>query len=155
MVPGNSIDIQFESHNTAWWVQRQVAKRCSIPRHTLCWITSQRTKTGSGSEKEGLRKLEHEDIRPVLSSVWVTTGRWAPEFLIKPNSTSEDCLHLDFWAPDSTGRSYAEPLPVIVWIHGAGFGSVIALPSVSNPLARTSQYRHYYYPRTYWFLIFN
>ncbi|KAM0206038.1 hypothetical protein ACHAQI_008529 [Fusarium lateritium] len=52
-----------------------------------------------------------------------TTGPWAPEFLIKPNSTSEDCLYLNVWASYSRGRSHAEPLPVIVWIHGGGFGS--------------------------------
>ncbi|KAH7198538.1 Alpha/Beta hydrolase protein [Fusarium flagelliforme] len=49
------------------------------------------------------------------------TGPWAPEFLIKPNSTSENCLFLNVWAPSHALCPETEPLPVIVWIHGGGF----------------------------------
>lgn len=49
----------------------------------------------------------------------VTRGPWC----IQPNAgpadpTSEDCLRLNVWTP--TG-SAAEPLPVMVWIHGGSF----------------------------------
>ncbi|KAJ4244041.1 hypothetical protein NW762_014654 [Fusarium torreyae] len=47
-------------------------------------------------------------------------GDWAAEFLIKPNSTSEDCLYLNVWAPFSPSK---EKLPVVIWIHGGGFGA--------------------------------
>ncbi|PZQ97898.1 MAG: carboxylesterase [Cereibacter sphaeroides] len=32
---------------------------------------------------------------------------------------SEDCLYLNLWRPDPTGRR--EPLPVLVWIHGGAY----------------------------------
>jgi acetylcholinesterase len=51
-------------------------------------------------------------------------GPWAPEFLIKPNSTSENCLFLNIWTPEQALCPKAKPLPVIVWIHGGGFTSV-------------------------------
>ncbi|EQB43810.1 carboxylesterase [Colletotrichum gloeosporioides Cg-14] len=44
-------------------------------------------------------------------------GAWKAEFLIRPNSTSEDCLTLNVWAPVES----SEALPVVVWIHGGGF----------------------------------
>ncbi|KAF4449065.1 hypothetical protein F53441_7609 [Fusarium austroafricanum] len=50
-----------------------------------------------------------------------TTGAWKPEFLIKPNSTSEDCLYVDIWAPFKTGPAKQGKLPVLVWIYGGGF----------------------------------
>ncbi|RGP65830.1 hypothetical protein FSPOR_7091 [Fusarium sporotrichioides] len=50
-------------------------------------------------------------------------GPWAPEFLIKPNSTSENCLFLNVWTPSHALCPKAKPLPVIVWIHGGGFAS--------------------------------
>ncbi|TEA13119.1 putative secreted lipase [Colletotrichum sidae] len=48
-------------------------------------------------------------------------GAWAAEFLIRPNSTSEDCLNLNIWAPLGS-KETGELLPVVVWIHGGGFG---------------------------------
>jgi len=35
-----------------------------------------------------------------------------------PASTNEDCLYLNVWRPN---KSVAQPLPVMVWIHGGGF----------------------------------
>ncbi|RGP60385.1 hypothetical protein FLONG3_10851 [Fusarium longipes] len=49
------------------------------------------------------------------------TGPWAPEFLIKPNSTDEKCLFLNVWTPSHALCPKAEALPVIVWIHGGAF----------------------------------
>ncbi|KAJ3941982.1 uncharacterized protein N0V96_007467 [Colletotrichum fioriniae] len=49
-----------------------------------------------------------------------TGGAWAAEFLIRPNSTSEDCLTLNIWTPANSSKA----LPVVVWIHGGGFGAV-------------------------------
>ncbi|KAI3530427.1 hypothetical protein CSPX01_14832 [Colletotrichum filicis] len=48
-----------------------------------------------------------------------TGGAWAAEFLIRPNSTSEDCLTLNIWTPVNSSKA----LPVVVWIHGGGFGA--------------------------------
>ena len=36
-------------------------------------------------------------------------------------STSEDCLYLNVYAPSASRRVAAEPLPVMVWIHGGAF----------------------------------
>lgn len=56
-------------------------------------------------------------------------GAWKAEFLIRPNSTSEDCLTLNVWAPVDS----SEALPVVVWIHGGGFTEVSnSLNSICN-----------------------
>jgi len=50
------------------------------------------------------------------SNVWRTD---APEFVIKPNTTGEDCLSVNIWAPWKENGT--EKLPVIVWIYGGAF----------------------------------
>jgi len=40
-----------------------------------------------------------------------------------PDNCDEDCLYLNVWTPDLTGRR-----PVIVWIYGGGFDSGSAAP---------------------------
>jgi cholinesterase len=43
-------------------------------------------------------------------------------FLLSPGqTTSEDCLTLNIWAPKSSNES--NKLPVLIWIHGGGFTS--------------------------------
>jgi acetylcholinesterase len=63
------------------------------------------------------------------------SGPWRPEFLIKPNSTSEDCLYLNVWTPFKARGGNKEKLPVLVWVHGGGFTGVRYLSSFS-PLVR-------------------
>ena len=47
-------------------------------------------------------------------------GPFTAEFLIAPSPISEDCLFLNIWAPKINAHA---GLPVIVFIHGGGFGS--------------------------------
>lgn len=46
-------------------------------------------------------------------------GPWTKEY-VAPPPVSEDCLHLNVWAPASKG---SEARPVLVWIHGGAFMS--------------------------------
>ncbi len=49
-------------------------------------------------------------------------------FGIKENApTDEDCLYLNVWTP---ARSFAQRLPVMVWIHGGGF----RIGAADNPM---------------------
>ncbi len=56
-------------------------------------------------------------VRPAnrFSSICPQLGAYPPESA--PESTSEDCLYLNIWAPPGTA---AAPLPVMVWIYGGG-----------------------------------
>jgi carboxylesterase type B len=62
------------------------------------------------------------------------SGPWRPEFLIKPNSTSEDCLYLNVWTPYKARASNKGKLPVLVWIHGGGFTGVRYISSFSSSM---------------------
>lgn len=54
-------------------------------------------------------------------------GPYTSEFLAKP-PFSEDCLFLNVWAP----RKVAQPLPVLVWLHGGGYNSGSAAIPIYN-----------------------
>ncbi|KAF1994033.1 alpha/beta-hydrolase [Amniculicola lignicola CBS 123094] len=54
---------------------------------------------------------------PAAPNVWSVD---APNFVIPANTTGEDCLVVNVWAP-SKHSSSKQLLPVIVWIHGGGF----------------------------------
>lgn len=52
------------------------------------------------------------------SNVW---RKDAPEFLTPANTTGEDCLSVNVWAPWKQTQNSSELLPVIAWIYGGGF----------------------------------
>ena len=62
-------------------------------------------------------------------------GRWGdacPQppgevFMTSGMATSEDCLYLNVWTPSRDGRR-----PVMVWIHGGGYGIGSGSGSRSN-----------------------
>ncbi|PSN70828.1 para-nitrobenzyl esterase [Corynespora cassiicola Philippines] len=54
------------------------------------------------------------------SNVWLTD---APEFVTPANTTGEECLVVNVWAPwkQQQKKKHNESLPVIAWIYGGGF----------------------------------
>jgi para-nitrobenzyl esterase len=46
-------------------------------------------------------------------------GPWTPEYVVQ-DQVSEDCLFLNIWRPS---HRVDAKLPILVWIHGGGFGS--------------------------------
>ena len=58
-----------------------------------------------------------------------------PEFSPTPlNYQSEDCLSLNIWAPwHGTQNRESDPLPVIVWLYGGGFGQGGGNVQYQNP----------------------
>lgn len=52
------------------------------------------------------------------SNVWLDD---APEFVTPTDTTGEDCLSVNVWAPWKQDHQDDEPLPVIAWIYGGAF----------------------------------
>jgi acetylcholinesterase len=65
------------------------------------------------------------------SSVW---GTDAPQFNTPANTTGEDCLSINIWAPwQQQQHNSSELLPVIAWIYGGGFQTGAGNIEYQNP----------------------
>lgn len=116
----------------------------SLPSGTEAWL-------GIPFAAPPLRDLRWKPPQPVVP--WQGTfhaDRFAPECLqplrgsrqnhyFGNEATSEDCLYLNVWAPQSARAK----LPVIVWIYGGGFniGSASMANYSGEPLARAGVVR--------------